>query len=707
MNHYVKTFLEKNEGLRPGEEPETIADYFDGQAFITACREKHANFGKPNTLYFALATDGVEYAKKPVKSLWPFTLEILNLPPTLRRKIESTIVVGVLFGYPSEMSSVLAYLVDELMSWNHEGWNLQFCFLIADTPALNKLLGFSGHSSMVKCPQHFHKGFYSPKFGSYYMPNELPLQVSENLTALNHRSNKNATAVPFMSPIDRLDSEVRRGYRLLEREKDEQERISIKRKYGIGNAPTPISRLPGFLYHTAATFETLHITLLGVGKLYLKLLCRDASLGKYPSGANDFELSEGALDSIAHDCVAFSKSIHPQLMPRAMRNPKDGLGGLRAEDFSNSLFLLPVLLFGRVPNEHVRGASLLVEAISLMSQTSLNQGDRESLDSATHHFLRYYYRSFYRSSEARINACPYVVHRFGDAPALLRLHGPGWTTWSFFVETIGGLIASSVKSMSNPEASLASSIRLVRKLAITLPELDDRIAESQRRRKLFHVSRANYQRSRPTEASPFMTRRGHLESADEGESDDDSLLCETPELCVPVADLVQLDSDGFTALFDFLFPHFSGIAEKQRCEKEMSMDKEGKYVATYRKLKANGFIFVSWETARPQQRHRCYAIANFGDGRRTIVQLVSFFHHVYKNSYRALFAYREAENPVHHMHVGEMRFRRWSECLKVGAVESILKPAAIVFRGPLNADQAGFYFYLRRVELLSRISFNN
>ena len=706
MEEYVASFREENCNLKPGEEPEVLRDYFDGQDFLMSCREQRANFGKPKTLYFALATDGVEYAKKPVKSLWPFTLELINLPPGLRRKMENTVIVGVLFGYPSEMSSVLEYLVDELMAWNYEDWKLQFCFLIADTPALNKLLGFSGHTSMVKCPQHKYRGFYSPKYGTYYMPNDVPLSVTDNLAALEHPSNTSAARIPLLAPFDRCDAEVRRGVEQLAGETLTKKRTALKQQYGLCDTPTPLSRLPGFQYHTAATFETLHITLLGVGKLYLKLLCRDASLRKYPSGSNNFELSEEALDGIAIDCATFSRCIHPQLMPRIMRSPKDGLGGLRAEDFSNSLFLLPVLLLGRLPSAHVQGASFMVEAISLLSQTALDRHERARLELATREFLDYFYGHFYRRSESRINVCSYVVHRFGDGPALLRLHGPGWTTWSFFVETIGGLIANSVKSMSNPEASLASSIRLVRKLVVTLPQIENQIAERQRRRKQYHSSRTNYRRRQGQAITPSFTSREETNDTEDDDQSDEEEVADSAELLVPLSDLVQFDEDGFYALFSFLHPQIKEAECRRRLQKEMAMDPIGKYVATYRKLKTNGFTFVSFEALRPSQRHRCYAVVDLGNDRPdVIVQILSFFHHVYKGKDRSLFAYLEADNPSKHDHVGELSFRRWTTRISVAGVEVIVKPAAIVYRGPSSADKSGIYFYLRRVELLSRISF--
>ena len=298
MEKYVKSFQDRNRSLAPDAEPDIVSDYFDGQAYLTACRDGIGNFGKEKTLYLALSADGVEYSKKPSKSVWPFALEIINFPPSMRRQIENAIIIGILFGYPKDMTSVLKFLTDDMKSWNHHEWKLQFCYLIAETPALNKLLGLVGHTGIVKCPQHTNRGFDSPGHGSYYMPNELPRPTTkENRDALKHNSNLGAKGVPFGDHMDRLDWVIREGIRKMSVAESIEEKDAVKQEYGPSNQPSPLNTLPGFLYDTAATYKSLHISLLTVGRLVLKLYC--SKFKKSPvGGENEFELSDKQLDGV-------------------------------------------------------------------------------------------------------------------------------------------------------------------------------------------------------------------------------------------------------------------------------------------------------------------------------------------------------------------------------------------------------------------------
>ena len=700
MTNYTASFPIARKGPTGEEgEPEILRDYFDGKAYRSACRAGLGNFGKPKTLYLALSTDGVEYSKNPSKSLWPFALEIVNLPPRMRRKFENSIVVGVLFGYPADMSSVLEYLVEELMEWREE-WNVQFCYLIADTPALNKLLGFTGHTGMVKCPQHTYKGFYSPRGRGYYMPNELPLLAPENMNSLNHRSNKNATRVPVMSKFDRKDALVRQGIEEL-RKAPENKRLEIKQKYGLTDRSTPLDKLPGFLYDTAATFESLHVSLLGVGKLYIKLLCRDASLGKYPQGSNDFEISESDLTAITSDCAAFSHSIHPQLMPKKLRSPQDGLN-LRAEHFSNLIFALPALLVGRLPRAHVFGAAAFVEALSLISQTSLDSLDRDRLQRAVKGFMTYFYANFYRQSDERIAVCSYIVHRFGDAPGLIELHGPAWTTWSFYVESLGGLIAKSVKSMSNPEANIANTVQMSRRLALTKPYLEQSVKARQLRRVRSHQSKKmlpGLQYCQDTEEDfddGSNSNEDYQEEIDQSHADDHHLE-------VRINAFAVLDDESFRALVRYLFPNVSGrlFTEKYHA---LARDTVGKYVSTYRKLRGNGWVFVSAEAAEPARRQRCYAYSQGSGGEKSVTKLIRFFQHTYNNQSLQLCLFREAHDIAFHDDLQEYTFRSWGTP-KVGPIESFVKPAAVVKRENVTSQRGTTYINLDRVEMLARLSF--
>ena len=704
MENYVKSFQDRNSNLKAGEEPDVVSDYFDGQAYLTACQQNVANFGKEKTLYLALSTDGVEYSKKPTKSVWPFALEIINLPPQMRRQMDNAVVVGILFGYPKDMTSVLRFLVDELNSWNHTEWKLQFSYLIADTPALNKLLGFVGHTGMIKCPQHTHRGFYSPNHNTYYMPNELPRSTSkDNREALAHASNRAAHGVPVGATMDRVDSVLREGLQRLSAASSSIERENLKQEYGLSDTLTPLNRLPGFRYYTAATYEALHISLLGVGRLVMRLYC--SRLSKYPSPPqNDFALTDSQLDDIAEDVIRFSKSIHPQLMARNLRSPKDGFA-LRAEDMSNMLFVLPVLLYDRIGADHVKGAANLVKSIALMAQTSLTREERDSLDDATSNFLDYFYRTFYQRSVERMNVCTYVVHRFGDAPQLARLHGPGWTTWSFFVESLGRLVAGSIRSMSHPEASAARTVHNARQLATAIPMINSRIARMQERRK-----------RDPRFGKPFFQRHEALRieqmglndendmddfdhGADEGDNDQEA------ELQVCLSALHQLPQDMFKALVRLRFPTARTPTEVTRLARELGASPSEKYVTTFRKLRAHGFTFVGEEASSSNQRDRSYAIAELGQGTSSIVQIHTFFNHSLKGTALNLFAYRRALGPTIHPHVGELSFQKWSG-FEVADVSAIQRPAAIVYRQPSGRGTLGRYFFVSRVEMLKRIRFD-
>ena len=390
-------------------------------------------------------------------------------------------------------------------------------------------------------------------------------------------------------------------------------------------------------------------------------------------------------------------------MSRRLRSPEAGLN-LRAEDFSNMLFVLPIMLLGRLPSKHVRAAAWFVDVLSRLAQTALDQNDFVQLEKSAKDFLTYFYDEFYRRSESRMNVCTYVVHRFGDAPGLLRLHGPGWTTWSFFVETFGGWIANSVKSFSNPEANIAHSVQVVRRLSATIPFLEDRIRITQNRRVRLHSSRAKYRRMISKDDEDQLSDVSDEASAISSPADENDPDF-TGGLKVCLGTLVQLGESAFRALVEYIYPDISSSAALQNYTRSLETDPVGKYVSTFRKLSIGGYLYVGKDETKANRRHRCYALAAIGEPGGTVVMIRCFFRHLFKGVSQDLFLFQHACNVVHNPEANELCFKTWSSC-RVAPIYAIQRPAAVVCRKQSTVSQSETFFVLSRVEMLARMQFN-
>ena len=79
------------------------------------------------------------------------------------------------------------------------------------------------------------------------------------------------------------------------------------------------------------------------------------------------------------------------------------------------------------------------------------------------------YRYYYQYREYRLSVCPLVIHGLLHVIDGIRLCGPIWVTWTFYMERFCGILKSALRSRKRPFANL--NARIMRSSCISLLRL--------------------------------------------------------------------------------------------------------------------------------------------------------------------------------------------------------------------------------------------
>ena len=125
-------------------------------AFPWECSEKSVD------LFFLASADGASFTTTTNLSIWPFHLQLLNLPPYIRQKAQNILLLGLISrnGKPS-MKHFLPKLIDHLpksLKINDVDVKIHVRFFVCDLPALSSIFNLKQFNGKFSCPKCLHPG---------------------------------------------------------------------------------------------------------------------------------------------------------------------------------------------------------------------------------------------------------------------------------------------------------------------------------------------------------------------------------------------------------------------------------------------------------------------------------------------------------------------------------------------------------------------
>jgi hypothetical protein len=154
------------EGLRRiASSSDLMEDVFDGNVFKRLYRAEACDYleGRSRALpiFLKFSADGFNpFSNRVTYSSYNFMFEILNLPRDVRIKVENMLLFTIAPGpdIPPSMIGILDLVVHEMLRLSETGIKigghfvkLKIGLIVADLPAVRKLISFSGHAALQAC----------------------------------------------------------------------------------------------------------------------------------------------------------------------------------------------------------------------------------------------------------------------------------------------------------------------------------------------------------------------------------------------------------------------------------------------------------------------------------------------------------------------------------------------------------------------------
>lgn len=122
VSKLLQSHLASEEEEERADDPE-VSDLHQSEAWITSYSENGQFQGDPRGIALSLCVDGMNpFSKEKVSySMWPITLNVLNLPFGVRNCLGSMMLAGNIPGKsePKDLNPYLEILVDEILELNN------------------------------------------------------------------------------------------------------------------------------------------------------------------------------------------------------------------------------------------------------------------------------------------------------------------------------------------------------------------------------------------------------------------------------------------------------------------------------------------------------------------------------------------------------------------------------------------------------------
>jgi len=296
-----------------------------------------------------------------------------------------------------------------------------------DSPAIAKLMSFSGHSARFPCRAckidgtafkitHRKKNGQQGETTHYYFPLLPPTRFPSDFAAhvksiYRHHPSYTVDDLPLRTPDNYQEDAFL----------DDPSLTGVK---GI----SPLSLIPTIQVPYSCPFDVMHLVYLG----FVRDLCRllSGSYFKKESPVNHRSpISKSEWEQLGKEMGMIEA---PSNWGRPPRDISKHINGLKAEDCSNFLthYMLP-LIHGRVDDRSFTALQQLVLAMSLAISYEIESTELHLIDNLLKQFSDWFYSTFYRREYDYLQVCKYTIHALLHIPREIRNWGPASYFWQY------------------------------------------------------------------------------------------------------------------------------------------------------------------------------------------------------------------------------------------------------------------------------------
>ena len=438
QEHFVKSIQLWRERRVPED---IMGDVYDGKLWHTFSDNNGKRFtDEPYNLMVFLNVDWFQPFTHVTYSVGAMYLSIQNLPRSMRYKLENVILIGIIPG-PKEpkytMNQYLSHLVEELKDfWYGVEIPLQntgsvivklaLTGISCDLPAVRKVCGFAGFSSILgcsKCLHHFQSGSFGQKLDySGYNRQLWPLRT---LTA-----HKEAATQYTMAKTP-----------------TEQKRILSK----FGVRYSSLIDLPYFNPIRFHVVDPMHNLLLGTAKHMMQIWTK-------------------------HGILSYQSFVTIEERVRSITTPKDigrlpqkisfSFSGFTADQWKNWTTIFSIVcLKGILPQDHLNCWILFTKACNLLCSRVIHKNALVSADLFLQQFCKKFEELYGKED------CTPNMHMHLHIKESVVDYGPVYGFWCFAFERLNGVLGSYQTNNKQIEPQIMSkfiSERTVRNIPVPI-----------------------------------------------------------------------------------------------------------------------------------------------------------------------------------------------------------------------------------------------
>ncbi|EIN12015.1 hypothetical protein PUNSTDRAFT_63385 [Punctularia strigosozonata HHB-11173 SS5] len=459
---------------------DVISDVFDCQHYnnlrkapvvIDDEEQSFCYFSGDTDLAFASCSDSylIFRRKHGGPSATPLLLQNLSLPPSIRTHLEHLLCIGVIPGprVPKDMASFQIPAEEEwaqlargvrtfhLSMRTHFLLRAYRIFEEGDIVAIEKILNMKGHNSVSPCRSCSIKAFRHPLQTNYYAALHAPMVLGEPPRSWDPLALPKRTHEGFLEGA----AAVTAAYGI-----SQAAGKRVDKWWGVRGSPA-IGRVKSVDYARSFPWDWMH--LFGQNIIPNFILLWTGRFKGLDAGTEDYILAEDVWQAIGQETADAVQNI-PSSFVRRIGNIAVDRSDMTAESYIFwFMYIAPNLLQHRF--KKVKYYSHYIRLVNIMKYT-----------------LRYSYSKIFLDSELRkqiatwrLAICTLPIHGLLHLIDGFLFCGPGWTTWTFYMERFCGYLKDALRSRSQPWSNLNNRIlqlAYLNKLAILYTIDDDDIA---------------------------------------------------------------------------------------------------------------------------------------------------------------------------------------------------------------------------------------
>ncbi|KAJ7642387.1 hypothetical protein DFH06DRAFT_1097627 [Mycena polygramma] len=313
---------------------------------------------------------------------------------------------------------------------------------MGDILAVEKLLNIKGHNGFCPCRSCKMKGARNVTGGEkiYYIPLAHPDVPGEP------RRSWNPSNLPLRQHNYIIDIADR-----LEKLESAGAKANLAFDEGIKGLPA-LRRVGSLDFVRSFPWDIMHLFFENIVRILVNLW--SGNFKGMDTGSENYEISPDVWEEIWRETAEAVKDIPADFV----RSMADGPGKFTAESWCFwFIYMAPILLKGRFqdPKYHTHACDL-VKIIKTCIAFTVTHTRISELRVEIITWLKTYEAYYYQYDEARLCACPLTLHGLVHVPDNLLFCGPGWTTWTFWVERYCGFLKGALRSKKSPWSNLSN-----------------------------------------------------------------------------------------------------------------------------------------------------------------------------------------------------------------------------------------------------------